>query len=114
MAAFDVSVNGKIYKMFYNRDSIRQFEEIGGSITDMKEKLFSTTDRLFYVGLRKFHRNISFMEAQQISDKAIEEYGIDNVYSALVDKFMEVFTLGADNATTMKSFIVSKAPKASA
>lgn len=112
MAAFDVSVGGKSYKMFYDRASVRQFEEIGGNISDMKEKLFSTADRLFYVGLRKFHKGISFMESQQISDAAIEEYGIDTVFGGLLDKFMEVFTQGADNATAMKSFITSKASKA--
>ena len=113
MASFDISVGNKTYKMVYTRSSIRQFEEIGGKISDMKEKLYSTTDRLFYVGMRKFHPNVSFMEAQELSDKAIEEYGIDNVYGALIERFMEVFTQGGENASA-KSFVVNKAPKATA
>lgn len=42
----------------------------------------------------------------------MEESGIDVVYGALIEKFMEVFTPGAGNASAMKNFVVSKAPKA--
>lgn len=113
MAAFDINVNNKTYKMFFDRASVRQFEEIGGNISDVKEKIFSTTDRLFYVGLRKFCPNISFAESQEISDKAIEEFGVDPVYGALLDPFMEVFTQAGNNTTTGKSFLVVKGGKAS-
>ena len=112
MAAFDISVDGKTYKMFYDRASVRQFEEIGGNISDMKEKMFSTTDRLFYVGLQKFHPQISFSEAQELSDKSIQEFGINNVYAPLMESFMAVFTEAGSNATTGKSFLVSKSAKA--
>lgn len=112
MASFDISVNDKTYKMFFDRKSARQFEEIGGNMSDMKEKIFSSTDRLFYCGLRKFHPAISFGEAQEIADKAVEEYGVEEVYGALSDKFMEVFTQGGNSASTGKSFLVSKSQKA--
>lgn len=108
MAAFDISVGDKVYKMFFDRSSIRQFEELGGNISDMKEKMYTTTDRLFYVGLRKFHPQISFAEAVEVSNNAIEEYGIDTVYSPLIENFMEVFTRGGNSASTGKSFIVNK------
>lgn len=111
MTAFDISVGDKTYKMFYDRASVRQFEEIGGNISDMKEKMFSTTDRLFYVGLRKFNSQISFAEAQEISDKAIQEYGIEKVYEPLIGSFMEVFTQAGSNATTGKNFLVIKGGK---
>lgn len=112
MTAFDVNVENKTYKMFFDRGSVRQYEEMGGQLTDMKEKMFSTTDRLFYVGLRRFHPNISPAEAAEISDKAIEEFGIESVYEALINPFMEVFTQGGSNASTGKKFLVSKSPKA--
>jgi len=107
MNSFDVSIGDKTYKMFFDRRSARQFEEIGGNLSDMREKIFSSTDRLFYVGLRKFHPQISFAEAQELSDKAIDEYGIQEVYGALSDKFMEVFTQG-ENSSTGKSFLAAK------
>lgn len=112
MAAFDISVGDKTYKMFFDRRSVRQFEEMGGNMSDMKEKIFSSTDRLFYVGLRKFHPAISFSEAQEIADKAIDDYGIEEVYGALSERFMEVFTQGGNSSATGKSFLVGKNPKA--
>ena len=111
MAAFDVFVDGKTYKMFYDRASVRQFEEIGGNISDMKEKIYTSTDRLFYVGLRKYHPQISVAEAFELSDKAIEEYGVEPIYSALSEAFMAVFTQAGSNATTGKSFLVNKGGK---
>lgn len=111
MAAFDISVGDKTYKMFFDRRSARQFEEIGGNLSDMKEKIFSSTDRLFYVGLRKFHPTISFSEAQELSDKALEEHGIEEVYGVLSDRFMEVFTQG-ENSSPTKGFLVSTKAKA--
>ena len=112
MAAFDISVGDKTYKMFYDRRSVRQFEEIGGNLSDMKEKIFGSTDRLFYVGLRKFHPAISVSEAFELSDKAIEAYGIEEVYGALSDAFMAVFTQGENSSETGKSFLVGKKSKA--
>lgn len=111
MASFDVMVGDNTYKMFFDRRSARQFEEIGGNMSDMKEKIFSSTDRLFYVGLHKFHPAISFGEAQELSDKAIDEYGIEEVYGTLSDKFMEVFTQGGNSSSTGKSFLTSKRQK---
>ena len=112
MAAFDINVGDKTYKMFFDRASVRQFEEIGGNISDMKEKMFSTTDRLFYIGLRKFHPQISFAEAQELSNKALDEFGVESVYGALIEPFMSVFTQAGSNATTGKSFLVNKGGKA--
>ena len=111
MASFDILVSDKTYKMFFDRRSARQFEEIGGNLSDMKEKIFSSTDRLFYVGLRKFHPTISYAEAQELSDKAIEEYGVEEVYGALSERFMEVFTQG-ENSSGNKSFLVKPTTKA--
>ena len=111
MATFDISVDGKNYKMSFDRSSVRKFEEIGGNLSDMKEKMFLTTDRLFYVGLQKFHPQISFSEAQELSDKSIQDFGINNVYAPLIEAFMAVFTEAGSNATTGKSFLVSKSTK---
>lgn len=112
MTAFDINVGDKTYKMFFNRDSVRQYEEMGGQLTDMKEKMFITTDRLFYVGLRKFNPHISPAEATEISDKAVQEFGIESVYEPLVNAFMEVFTSGGNNSSTGKKFLATKSQKA--
>lgn len=108
MTSFDIAIGDKTYKMFFDRRSARQFEEIGGNLSDMKEKIFSSTDRMFYVGLRKFHPTISFSEAQELSDKAIEEFGVGKVYGVLSDRFMEVFTQG-ENGSETKSFLATQA-----
>lgn len=108
MASFDVEVSGKKYTMEFTRNSIRLFENIGGTITDLKEKAYTSADKLFYVGLNKFHPNISIAEAQTISDNALEEYGLDNVYPELFEKFMEVFT-SAGSKPAEKKFILKKA-----
>lgn len=112
MNSFDVFVDGTTYKMFYDRASVRQFEEIGGNVSDMREKIYTTTDRLFYVGLHKFHPQISPAEAFEISDKAIQEYGVDAIYSALIEPFMAVFMQAGNSTSAGKSFIVNKANKA--
>jgi len=104
MAAFDVLVDGKTYKMFFNRDSARRFEEIGGNTSDLKEKPYSTTSKLFYAGLLKYHPTISPAEAFEIADKALEEYGLDTVYSELLNRYLEVFTSAGSSSS--KSFVV--------
>lgn len=108
MASFDINVGDKKYTMFYDRDSIRQFENMDGKAADIQNKIVSTTDKLFYVGLRKFHSKISVAESQDICNKAIDEFGIDEVYAALVEAFSEVFTQGGNSSEKKRSFLVKK------
>ena len=106
MNSFDVNVGEKTYKLFYDRASVRKFESIGGNVSDLQDKIYTSADKLFYCGLGKFHPNISYSEAAEISDKAIEEFGVDEIYSALVEPFMEVFTEGGKSAKG-KTFLVT-------
>lgn len=87
MAEFKVLVDDKEYTLEYVRDSVRQFEAMGGNIQDIRNKIYTTIDILFYCGLRKHHKDISSNLSKKISDKAIAEYGSDEVYSVLVEKF---------------------------
>ncbi len=111
MASFMVSVGDKQYTLEFVRDSVRQFESLGGNVEDMKNKIYTTIDNLFYCGLRKHHRNINFTESKKISDQAIEEYGASEVYPILVENFSEVY-LGEVETKGKKSFLVSKVTKA--
>ena len=107
MAEFKVLVDDKEYTLEYVRDSVRQFEAIGGNIQDIRNKIYTTIDILFYCGLRKHHKEISLNLSKKISDKAVEEYGADEVYSVLVEKFSEVY-IGEENKEGAKSFLVSE------
>lgn len=111
MGSFKVSVGDKEYEIEFTRDSVRQFESMGGNIQDMQGKIYTTTDLLFYAGLIKHHPEVNPNLAKKISDAAIEEYGIDTVYAPLVEAFMEVFT-SAGEKPAGKSFLVAKTKKA--
>ena len=111
MASFDISVGDKTYKMEYTYDSIRKFEDNEGKLTDMREKIYTTTDKLFYVGLMKYHPNMSYAESAEIAKSAVQEFGVDEVYSALSEKFMMVFSQAGSGKTTGKTFLISKAAK---
>lgn len=110
MAEFKVLVDDKEYTMEYVRDSVRQFEAMGGSMQDAQNKIYTTVDILFYAGLRKHHKEISFNLSKKISDKAIEEYGINEIYPVLLEKFTEVFMNEGSNENK-KSFLVSEVAK---
>ena len=107
MASFKVLVDDKEYTFEYVRDSVRQFESMGGNIQDMQSKIYTTIDLLFYCGLRKHHSEINFNLSKKISDKAIEEYGIEEIYPVLAEKFNEVF-MGSGDMKNKKSFLVSE------
>lgn len=107
MAEFKVLVDEKEYTLEYVRDSVRQFESMGGSTQDIQNKLYSSVDILFYCGLRKHHKEISPNLSKKISDKAIEEYGIEEVYSVLVERFSSVY-MGEGSSENKKSFLVSE------
>lgn len=107
MAEFKVLVDEKEYTLEYVRDSVRQFESMGGSMQDIQNKLYTSVDLLFYCGLKKHHKEISPNLSKKISDKAIEEYGIEEVYSILVEKFSSVY-MGEGNKEKKKSFLISE------
>lgn len=107
MAEFRISVGDKEYTMEYTRDSIRQFEAMGGSFSGLQEKTVTSIDWLMNVGLMKHHPGIGYKLARKIADEAVEEYGISAVLEVLVDKFSEVFMQeGASEGK--KSFLVSE------
>ena len=110
MAEFKVLVDDKEYILEYVRDSVRQFEAMGENIQDIRNKIYTTIDILFYCGLRKHHKDISLNLSKKISDKAIEEYGSDEVYSVLVEKFSEVY-IGENDKENRKSFLISETAK---
>ncbi len=102
---FKINVGDRQYDMEFTRDSIRQFESMGGNITDMREKIYNSTDLMFAVGLAKHNPTINPNLAKKISDAAIDEYGIDGIYPVLAEKFMEVFSQ-AGTKPAGKSFLV--------
>lgn len=110
MAEFKVLVDDKEYTMEYVRDSVRQFESMGGNMQDAQNKIYTTVDILFYCGLRKHHKEISLNLSKKISDKAIEEYGINEIYPVLLEKFTEVFMSEGLNENK-KSFLISETAK---
>jgi len=110
MAEFKVLVEDKEYTLEFVRDSVRQFESLGGNIQDFQGKIYTTIDILFFCGLKKHHKEINFNLSKKISDKAIEEYGAEEIFPVLIEKFTEVM-MGAKESN--KSFLVSeiKTPK---
>lgn len=107
MAEFRISVDDKEYVMEYTRDSVRQFEAIGGSISGMQDKIFTSIDGLMYVGLMKHHPGINYNLAKKISDAAIEEYGAGEIYPILAEKFTEIF-MQEGSSGKKKSFLMSE------
>lgn len=107
MAEFRILVSDKEYLMEYTRNNVRQFEAIGGSISGMQDKIFTSIDELTYVGLMKHHPGINYNLAKKISDSAIEEYGASEIYPILAEKFTEVF-MQEGASGKKKSFLVSE------
>lgn len=107
MAEFRISVNDKEYIMEYTRDSVRQFEAIGGSVSGMQDKIFTSIDGLIYVGLMKHQPGMNYNLAKKISDAAIEEYGATEIYPILAEKFTEVF-MQEGSQGKKKSFLISE------
>lgn len=110
MASFRVSVGEKEYEVEFTRESVRQFESMGGRVSTMRDSMFSSTDLLFYVGLSTHNSDMNPNLAKKISDVAIDEYGIIETFEALSEPFAEVF-MQAGTKPAGKSFLVS--PKTS-
>jgi len=91
MSSFNIQVGENQYEVEFTRDSVRKFEAMGGSIASASEKIQSTTDSLFYLGLITHNPIINPNLAQKICDRAIDEYGLMEVYETLVEPFTEVF-----------------------
>lgn len=108
MAEFRISVNDKEYIMEYTRDSVRQFEAIGGSISGMQDKIFTSIGGLIYVGLMKHNPGTNYNLAKKISDADIEEYGAGGIYPILAEKFTEVFMQEGNPQSKKKSFLISE------
>ena len=104
---FRILVDNKEYVMEYTRDSVLQFEAIGGSISGMQDKIFTSINDLTYVGLLKHHLGINYNLAKKISDAAIEEYGASEIYPILAEKFTEVF-MQEGASGKKKSFLISE------
>ena len=111
MAEFKVLIDDKEYTLEYTRDSVRQFEALGGSIQSMQEKIFTSIDNLFYVGLLKHHKGISYSLAKKIADEAVYEWGVSNIYPVLAERFTEILTHEGNISGDKKSFLVSEAIK---
>lgn len=93
MASFKIDVDGTLYNMEFTRDSVRKFEQSGGSLEGIKSQLQLTTDRLFTIGIMAPAENLMNANlAAKVLEKALDEYGLDEVYSTVVEPFLEVFT----------------------
>ena len=98
MASFNIEVDGKEYEMEFTRDSVRKFEKMGGTVENLQTQYQSTVDRLFVIGIMTNNPQINPNLAAKICNKALDEYGLDEVYSTLVEPYMEVFTQGGQGA----------------
>ena len=115
MSKFEINIGEKTYEMEFTRDSARKFEELGGSIKNIQEQLYLTVDRLMFVGLITHNKNITQNLSQKITDEAIDEYGVTEIFSALSEQFVNAIMpneeAAGENPTTKKPFIVPKKSK---
>lgn len=111
MASFRISVGEGIYEIEFNRDSVRTFESLGGSITTMRDKMFNSTDLLFYVGLTMHNPDMNPNLAKKISDAAISQYGIIEAFETLADPFAEVFMSAGEKPAGKTMRLVPKVEK---
>lgn len=106
MASFFLTVGDNEYELEYTRDSIAKFEQSGGTLSGIREKPFTTTKLLIFVGLLEHNKQIYPTLADKIADEAIDEYGLDDLYGQLSEKYMEAFT-DADSSVPKKKLILS-------
>lgn len=106
MAVFYLPVGEKEYEMEFTRDSMAKFESAGGTISGLREKPLLTTQLLVYTGLLTHNPHIYPKLAEKITNEAIDEYGLDELYGQLVEKYMEAFT-DADNSKPKKKLVLS-------
>lgn len=97
MASFNIEVDGKEYEIEFTRDSVRKFEQAGGTLQNLRTQIQTTVDRLFVIGIMTDNSLINPNLAAKILEKALDEYGLAEVYATLVDPFMEVFTQGGQD-----------------
>lgn len=109
MSSFNIEVGGTQYEMEFTRDSVRKFESMGGSLGTVRDKIQTTTDSLFYLGLITHDSTMNPNLAQKICDKALDENGLMDVYSTLIEPFMEVFTQAGNKPAGKTLRVVPKA-----
>ena len=108
MASFYLTVGDKEYEMEFTRDSIAKFEQAGGTISGIREKPLTTTQLLIFVGLVEHNKQIYPSLAEKIASEAIEDYGLDELYGQLSEKYMEAF-MDAGNSKPKKKLVLSAA-----
>lgn len=112
MSVFYLPVGDKEYKMEFTRDSVRQFEAAGYSVAKMSEKIYTSIDGLMYVGLMGSTPGMNPGLAKKITDSALSEYDVFDLYTALTEEFAKVFMNGDDKPRKKKKVKLAKAPAA--
>lgn len=106
MAKFQIEVGGTTYDMEFTRDSAVEFESAGGTLENMRSQIYLTATRLFVIGLMTPKDNLMNKNlAAKVLEKALDEYGVAEVYATVADPFLEVF-MQAGTSTGKKSMRV--------
>lgn len=92
MSSKVITIDGEKRRLTFDRKGMAKFEQMGGTMTSLREQYDLTTTRLMYIGLSTADPSIYPSLAEKIEEKAREEYGLVPLYSALVELFMEAFT----------------------
>jgi len=92
--------SGRVHKFVFTHDTVRQFERLGGRLSQGVDNLSVNMD-LYIRAMIIDEGSISTSKAEKIFEEISKEYDIVDVYGVLANKHSEVF-IGGDNDAPKK------------
>jgi hypothetical protein len=83
----EVELDGKEYKIEFDRDVFKKMDSIGVSITTALEKPLTFIEMSFKFGLRKHHSDLTQKKAEQLYNCWLDEYGFDGFGEFVVEEY---------------------------
>jgi hypothetical protein len=83
-----LKINGREYVLKYNFRALSEMQERGISFTDEQEFKLKDIVMILHIGMKKFHKEITFDDVFDLMDEILEEMSLEDVMN-LISKAME-------------------------
>ena len=95
MKTIAINYEGKQYKLEYTREAVKQFENMGYSLNDLSQRVYTVRIPLVFCGLKANHPTMSVKKAEEIYNSLNNR---EKFMEALIDMIAETYTeLTGDN-----------------
>lgn len=93
----ELKVKSGCYILEYNLEAIDKADAMGATLSELREKIVSTTRKLFYLALIKNHKGMTPNKAFSILDEAVAEgLAVAEIGSALIELMGSVMNPNAE------------------